>query len=117
MWFAAHIITVFRYRKRRQRKFRVWENIVLVQAATPEEGWKKARELGEESVRDGSDWTVNGLPATLDYVGVRKLINVDDPEKRPKHGTEITYNKFDLSSRADLEKLVAGDPVSIEYEE
>lgn len=117
MWYAAHIITVFRYRNRRQRKFHVWENIVLIEAATSEEAWRKAEEYGRADADHDSGWKINGIPATLDYVGVRKLIDVVDPERRPEHGTEITYNKFNVSSRADLDKLVKGDPVPVEYVE
>lgn len=122
MWYAAHIITVFRYRDtqraRRQRKFHVWENIVLIEAASSEEAWRKAKEYGrKDAAHDDKTWRMNGVPAKLDYVGVRKLIDVVDPDTRPGHGTEVTYNKFNLSTRADLERLVNGDPVQVEYQE
>src|SRR4051794_32401696 len=67
MWYAAHIITVFRYRKRRQRKFHVWENIVLIEAASSDEAWEKAKSLGrEDAAHDDPSLTIGGIPARLE---------------------------------------------------
>lgn len=122
MWYAAHIITAFRYRephrKRRQRRFYVWENIVLIRARSPEEAWKKAEEYArEEASHDDKTLRMNGVPVTMDFAGIHKVVEVVDPKKRPAHGTEITYNEFNIASPADLKRLVAGDPVYVEYQE
>jgi hypothetical protein len=120
MWYAAHLITVFRYRNRRQRKFHVWENIALIEAASVDEAWEKAESLGREDTgHDDPSTTIDGIPARLEFAGVRKVIecSVDGQGERPGHGTEIAYNKFNVASRADLERLVKGDPVPVEYQE
>jgi hypothetical protein len=46
MWYGAHIVMVFRYRNRRQRKFTVWENVVLIRAKSDREAWERAEEYG-----------------------------------------------------------------------
>jgi hypothetical protein len=35
-WYAAHIVLYFRLKKRRQKRFVVWENIVLINAKSEE---------------------------------------------------------------------------------
>ncbi len=126
MWFAAHMIVAFRYRdperRKRQRKFPVWENIVLIEADTSEDAWEKAKVLGrEENGRDDPSTHWNGIPVTMDFIGLRKLVacqgSIFSRDDDPRHGLEVTYNKFTVHSRSDLDKLVAGDPVDIEYEE
>lgn len=118
MWFAAHIVTVFRYRNRRQRKYHVWENVVLIEAATSKEAWEKAETIGKaEAAHDDPSLTINGIPARLEFAGIRKVVAVDDPQDEIGHGTEVTYNKFNVASKTDLEKLICGEPVPVEYEE
>jgi hypothetical protein len=123
VWYAAHIVTVFRYRDpakaRRQRSFHVWENIVLVEADSHDAARQKAEEYGRaDAAHDDPTWRFGGVPMRLEYVGVRKTVEclVDrDRPGQPGDGTEVTYNKFNLSSRADLDRFVNGDAVSVEY--
>ena len=47
-WYAAHIVLYFRLKKRRQKRFVVWENIVLINAKSEEEAIAKAEERGSQ---------------------------------------------------------------------
>ena len=51
------------------------------------------------------------------YIGLRKLLRCDFLDATPTHGTEITFSQFELSSRENLEKFVAGESVAVLYEE
>ncbi len=61
------------------------------------------------------------------YAGIRKLVecynaDVDVPSAsdaafRPDHGTEITYSHLVVDSEDDVNRLVAGQSVTVRYEE
>ena len=118
-WYAAHMIQYFKYRQGRQRSFLVWENIVLIRARTLEEAFAKAEKRGwddpcmdpDESFRWG------GKPAEWVFGGVRKLTACVDAEERPTDGTEVTYLEMEVGSKADLEKLIACQPVSVRIQD
>ena len=42
MWYAAHAVMLFRLKEGEQTEFPIWENIFLIEAATPEETHQKA---------------------------------------------------------------------------
>ncbi|WP_257461922.1 hypothetical protein [Archangium lipolyticum] len=54
-------------------------------------------------------------PARWVFAGVRKIIKCDDDPL--EEGVEVTYSQFQLKGEDDLEKLVAGEPVGLVYEE
>lgn len=122
MWFAAHVIMYFKFKDGQQDSYTVWENVFLVEAATAEEGLRKAERLGraEESDSEGS-LTCEGRPCTLTYAGVRKLITVqggvDNPEDLPVDGAEVTYSQLVVKDAKALARLVGGKPVTVRYEE
>jgi hypothetical protein len=115
-WFAAHIIMWVKIKGKRQTRFPCWENIVLIQAASQAEAFRKAEKRGhqEEGDCDGS-FRWGGQPATWVFGGVRKLVLCESPEERPGDGSEITYNEIELESKEALEKLIAGEPTGVEY--
>ncbi len=113
-WYAAHIILYFKLRNRKQRRFRVWENIVLIRAHDSEEAFAKAEERGREEAVDDESLTWGGYPARVIFAGVRKLTLCEDRAARPSDGTEITYIEMDLQSEAAIRKLVEAEPVAVE---
>jgi hypothetical protein len=115
-WFAAHIVMWVRIKGKRQTRFPCWENIVLIQAESETEAFRKAEKRGhqEEGDCDGS-FRWGGQPATWVFGGVRKLVLCEDSEERPGDGSEITYTEVELESKEALEKLIAGDPTTLQY--
>ena len=55
-WFAAHLIMSVKLKGKRQRRFPVWENIVVIEADSEEQAFRKAEHRGrlEEGDEDGS---------------------------------------------------------------
>ena len=96
--------------------------VLSVEADSVDEAWEKAEALGkEEASYDDLSLRFNGFPARQEFAGVRKVIECQGPigqlDDVPSHGAEVTYNKFNVSSQADLERLIRGDPVTVEYAE
>ncbi len=107
-----------------QEDFPVYENIVLVDAADPEEAEKAARQFGidAEGTSQGT-MTWDGKKACLVFAGIRRLVscvdlvnhaNLTGPEtKAVGHGTEVTYFQFGLKSAADLDDFLDGKEVEL----
>src|SRR5438067_1848436 len=109
-WYAAHLILYVRLKKRRQRRYPVWENIVLIRAATDDEAMAKAEQRGHEGEGDcDGSFTWEGDPAEWVFAGVRKLMLCDEAEARPRDGTELTYLELEVASKDALKKLVEGE--------
>jgi hypothetical protein len=124
LWYAASVLLFFRRKTGRQRTFPVWENVYLIQASNDDEARQRAEELGRaEASQDGLE--LNGKPAELVFGGVRKVVTcAADPTisgestvAKLYDGVEVTYSSFIIESRADLEKLIEGKPVTVVYEE
>jgi hypothetical protein len=113
-WFAAHVVMVVRHKSGRQKRFPVWENIFLIQAASEEQAFAKAEARGrqDEGDDDGS-FTWDGHPAAWVFAGVRKLTACEPADKRPGDLAEITYSEFELSSEYMLEAYVRGEHVDM----
>ena len=117
-WYAAHCIVFTKFKEGPQESFPIFENIYLIEAATPDEALEKASTRGKEEEGDASGtYTYDDRPATLVFGGVRKMIECEDPEDRPKDGTEITYSRMEVADEDSLDKLVSGEPVTVLYEE
>ncbi len=122
-WFAASVIIGIRRIDMPNGPTLAYENIILIEADTPDEALTKAKEYGgaEVSVDDG--FTIDDKPAIKSLVGVRKLINVSNPypldldKDRPTTGTEITYSLFEVENSEDLAKLAKGEEVALRYVE
>jgi hypothetical protein len=52
-WFAAHLVFWVKLKEQPQKHFPVWENIILLQAASEEHAWHKARAHGRVEAGDG----------------------------------------------------------------
>jgi hypothetical protein len=113
-WFAAHLIMSVKLKGKRQRRFPVWENIVIIEADSEEQAFQKAEHWGrlEEGDDDGS-FTWGGQPATWVFAGIRKLTQCEDFESRPGDGTEVSYLEFELDSQKAVNEFVSGLQVSL----
>jgi hypothetical protein len=118
-WYAAHLVFYVRFKRRRQTHFPVWENIVLIRARTLDEAFAKAEQRGrDDPCMDPDDsFRWGGRPAEWVFGGVRKLTTCVDKDQRPTDGTEVTYLELKVRSRADLEKLIAAEPVAVRLED
>ena len=122
-WYAATIISVVRVRSGKQKTFPAWEDVCLIEAASDEDAFEKAESLGKSREIDDQTTMLDGVPASVVYLGVRKVGKIINPfpeppdESPPKHGSEISFSKYTLGSASDLDKLVQGKSVSVIYEE
>lgn len=122
-WYAAHIILFTKFLDGVQDSYPVRENVVLINAETPDKAYELADKKGEaEAITDS--YTYNGRPAIWVYAGTRKLVecieHFDPQERLPggmeEHGTEVTYSSFVLADEAALHKLLANRDVAVLYE-
>jgi hypothetical protein len=118
-WYAAHRLFYVKLKHRRQRRFHVYENIVLISARTQEDAFAKAEKRGWDDafMQPDDSFRWDGEPAEFVFAGVRKLTACMDEERRPGDGTEVTYIELDVGSKADLEKLIACQPVAVRIED
>lgn len=112
-WYSAHLIIYFELKDEPQDHFYLWENIVLIKAETTDEAFEKAKLRGQQDEGDDESLTWNGKPARAVFAGVRKLVECLDPEERPEDGTEVSYVEIEVASKADIERMIAGDPVEL----
>jgi len=113
-WYAAHVILYVQFKERPQNHFPVWENVILLKARNETQAYKKAEKRGrEEEGDDDGSFHWQGRAARWVFAGVRKVTLCQEAEKRPDDGTEISYQELQLDSKAALEKLVAGQEVTV----
>ncbi len=124
LWYAASVVLFFRRKAGRQRSFPVWENVYLIKAGSHDEARQRAEALGRANAgQDGIE--LNGKPVELVYGGVRKVVTCAANPALPGEstvtkfhdGVEATYSSFVVKSKADLEKLINGKQVEIQYDE
>ena len=117
-WFAAHLIMYAKFKEQPQVHFPIWENIVLIHAGSEEEAFAKAEQRGrDDEGDDDGTFRWGGKPATWVFAGVRKLTACQDPEERPRDGTEISYTEMQVGSEQAIRKLVKGEPVEVRFKE
>ena len=116
-WFAAHEIEYFKVIKGKQDFFRVWENVYLIEAENSDEAWEKAERLSKEHQVDYKTSGINGQPAKSVVAGIRKIVEVSHWEEKGvlRHADEITYNEFNVSDERDVQKMMNGEPVKVEF--
>jgi hypothetical protein len=101
-----------------QKRFPVWENVVLIQASSEDEAFEKAERYGRaEEGDDGGSFHWGKSPARWVFAGVRKLTECQTATDRPEDGTELTYTELELDSREDVKRLASGKPVQAYFNE
>ncbi len=114
-WYAAHIIMYFKRRKGPQKRFLVWENIVLIRAKSSDEAYEKAEEYGrQEAAVDDTNTTIGGHPSRGVFAGVRKVTLCQNENRRPMDGTEVSYIELCLKSEVAIKNLVDGKSVVVD---
>jgi hypothetical protein len=118
-WYAASVIMYVQFKDGRQDKYPIWENILLVDATTPDEALSKAEGYGKEGEGD-SDGSLSWekRPAEWVYGGIRKLIEISNPTdilNKPGDGAEVTYSEFEVKDKDSLAKLIGGKSVIVHY--
>lgn len=117
-WYAAHAILYFELTDGPQDRFQVYENVFLVWADTPTEGFKKARLLAQrdEGDDDGS-LRVGPRPARRVFGGIRKLITVSHETAGDQlgDGDEVTYSELVVPDREALQHLIGDKDVKVLY--
>jgi hypothetical protein len=122
IWYAAHIIVSHRPISPKIGDIYLYENVILISAKDDDEANFKAEQYGKNSVvEDDTLTTMEGVPVETSFVGVRKIIEIQnqpplDPAKdRPGDGSEITYSKFRVVDEEALAKLAKGEEVLVNY--
>jgi hypothetical protein len=115
-WYAAHLVIYVKFKKHRQNRYPLWENIVLIKANSEDEAMAKAKRRGHSEEGDcNGTFTWGGKPARWVFAGVRQLIVCVDPENRPNDGTEITHLELEVASKNQLDRLLEGGPASVKF--
>ncbi len=88
--------------------------MILIQASTDEEAWRKAEIAAKASVGDDQNsYTCDNRPAKRMYRGIRKLIQYIDESL--EDGIEISHSQYEADSSEDVNKLAQGDEVRVTY--
>ncbi len=115
-WYAAHLILCVKVKDGPQKKFPVWENIVLIKANSEDEAFEKAEQRGrEEEGDDDGTFRWGGKRASRQFAGVRKLTLCQDSDQRPADGTEVTYSEMEVESEQAVRKLAEGKQVAVKF--
>ena len=56
-WYAAHLIEYAKFRDGVQDYYPFYENVVLIEADSPEEAWDKAEQFGKDNEFDDTSLT------------------------------------------------------------
>jgi hypothetical protein len=116
-WYVAHVIMGHRLKNDPEDCIHVWENLYLLEGSTLEELTEKATQCGKDSIIDDPTFTVDGKPAREEFVGIRKIIEIQNGDGPPHSGTELTFSAFVVKSEEDLRLLANGDDVEVLYRE
>lgn len=101
-WYVAHELLCFQPEgKTRQKraKWTVWENLILTEARSPEEAFRKAVARGHQNE---GPVKINGQHGYCRFMGLRELTFVYD---ELEDGAELEWRVFELD-RAALGRLV-----------
>jgi hypothetical protein len=117
-WFAAHAVMYFRLKSGQQQRYRIWENVLLVEATDSRQAWDRGIELArrDEGDSDGS-LQIDDQPCELVFGGLRKVVEVCHVgmEDLPRHGDEITYSEFEVADADALRRLIDGEEAAVIY--
>jgi hypothetical protein len=111
-WYCAHIVMFVELKTASQKRFPVWENVILIAAKDEEDAFEQAERHGRaEEGDDGGTFEWGECPARWVFAGVRKLTECDTAGGGLASDTELTYTELELGSREDVKRLASGKPV------
>lgn len=131
-WYAAHVVILFEFRDGQQDYYPIEENILLIEAADDQAGWREAERRGELYALDDPSERWNERPVRRRFAGVRRLVECvvgpvpddedrpelpyfGDPPERPSHGLEVTYSFYRIESKEDFDLFVDDESADITY--
>jgi hypothetical protein len=108
----------FRLKSGGQQRYRIWENVLLVDAADSKQAWERGKELAsrDEANSDGS-LRIDDQPCDLVFGGLRKVVEVSHAgeENVLQHGDEISYSEFEVADADALRRLIDGEDTAVVY--
>lgn len=113
-WYAAHAIMYVKFADGNQDKYPIWENVILIEAESIYEAWKKAEQKAREDENETDEhlnW--DGRSGSWKFGGIQKLTSCADSKNRPINGTIITYVQMRVNDEKTLQELVEGLPVKV----
>ncbi len=117
-WYGASVVIWIRKKTQNPSDpCQFWENVILVQAETAQEALAKAEARGELDAVKDETFRVDGEPAELEYIGVRKVIEIRslDGTDQPIDGAEISYSEMLVANRVALLDFAAGQEVEVTH--
>ncbi len=114
--YAAHILTLIRFKDGVQDLLPLWENVVLLTAPDPDAALLAAERYAQDNYLydfDITGYTVNDRPAYCEYWGVRKLQKVPLPANAIQESVEITSNELEVADQEALQALRRGETVTV----
>lgn len=108
-WYSAHVVMYFRFVEGKQTSFPVYENVLLLSAASEKIAWLKASRLGRAAEDPTSRY--GNRKAVLTFAGVRKVIRCEFAD-RLYDGAEATYSQFRFRTKGEFVRFVRGGAVS-----
>ncbi|MGQ0801822.1 MAG: DUF4288 domain-containing protein [Pseudomarimonas sp.] len=120
-WYVASAIVAVRPVRDTNHRWRAYENCYLVEAESLESACAIAQGLAREACVEDPTLEVDGVPASLELLGIRRVTTIANPphldldQDPPSTGTELTYAEFEVGSHSDLIKLAAGESVTVCY--
>jgi hypothetical protein len=90
-WYLSYEILYFELEKPlAQEKYQVWENLILIRAASPEEAYEKAMKHGFDSE---DNVKIDGQKGRCKFKGLKDLVRIyDDLED----GAELVWQEYEL---------------------
>jgi hypothetical protein len=120
-WYTASLIQTIKLKDGKQDIYPVYEDDILIEANSVEEAFEKADSIGIRVSEIDDHLELNGKPAMMVYMGVRKLIEIHDTLStadslkidKPYSGVEVSYSYLEVDSEEKLNQLVQGKAVVV----
>jgi hypothetical protein len=111
-WYAVHTVGYFREPTDGQDKFKVWESILLISAASRDEAATKGEARARQETENNT--SVTGLT----FVGIRKIVDCFSAESfgnetQPGDGAEITFCQYLIQGASNIEAFARGEEVPV----
>ena len=95
----------------------MWENIVLIAAASEAEAFQKAEELGRDDEGDDDGTFRWGAAGPVGFRRCQEAHKCALQADRPEDGDEISSLEFEFKTNNDVKRFVAGKPTEARIDE